>query len=123
MKLQPAVLPRYYQNVAADPSVWAKVGKFENPPPADGQAPLRPGFDPAESYLHDLAVRKQCPLVPSWLLTWRAAHLHRYGQVFLRPIRRRPFWRYMGPEHLQANAISRNESLFEHSCTEGLPVN
>jgi hypothetical protein len=29
----------------------------------------------------------------------------------------------MGPEHLQANAISRNESLFEHSCTQGLPVN
>jgi U3 small nucleolar RNA-associated protein 22 len=79
VKFQPAVLPRYFQNVSADSSVWEKVGTSENSPPTDGWAPLRPGFDPAEAYLDDLTVRKECPLFPSRLLIKRAAHLRRYS--------------------------------------------
>jgi U3 small nucleolar RNA-associated protein 22 len=69
VKFQPAVLPRYYQNVTADPSVWEIVGKSENSLPMDGWALLRPGFDPAEEYLDDLTVRKGSPPFPSQLLT------------------------------------------------------
>jgi U3 small nucleolar RNA-associated protein 22 len=56
VKLQPAVLPRYFQNVSAAPPIWAD--KHANSRPADREWPLRPGFDPAEAYLDDLTVGK-----------------------------------------------------------------
>jgi U3 small nucleolar RNA-associated protein 22 len=56
VKLQPAVLPRYFQNVAAKPSIWADKHAYD--PSADGEVPLRPGFDPVEAYLDDLTVCK-----------------------------------------------------------------
>jgi U3 small nucleolar RNA-associated protein 22 len=54
VKLQPAVLPRYFQNITANPSIWAD--KYGHDPSADGELPLRPGFDPVEAYLDDLTV-------------------------------------------------------------------
>ena len=56
VKLQPAVLSRYFQNVTANPSIWDKhaYGPF-----ADGEEPPRPGFDPVEAYLDDLTVCKR----------------------------------------------------------------
>lgn len=54
VKLQPTVLPRYFQNVTADSSVWADQHAYN--PSADGEVPLRPGFDPVEAYLDDLTV-------------------------------------------------------------------
>ena len=53
VKLQPAVLPRYFQNVTAN-AIWAD--KHTSDPSADGEVPLRPGFDPVEVYLDDLTV-------------------------------------------------------------------
>ncbi|OBZ77304.1 Nucleolar protein 6 [Grifola frondosa] len=44
--MDPAVLPRYYQNVGADPAVWAKKSKF--------CPPALPGFDPAQLLYNDL---------------------------------------------------------------------
>ena len=68
VKFQPTVLPRYYQNVTADPSVW-ESGKLENSLPMNGWALLRPGFDPAEEYLDDLTVRNGFSAFLSKLLT------------------------------------------------------
>jgi U3 small nucleolar RNA-associated protein 22 len=56
VKLQPAVLRRYFQNVTANPSIWADMHARDLS--ADGEVPLRPGFDPAEAYLDDLTVFK-----------------------------------------------------------------
>lgn len=56
VKLRPAVLPRYFQNVTADTAVWINS---RNDASRDGEAPVRPGFDPAEKYLDDLTVRKE----------------------------------------------------------------
>ncbi|KAF8269425.1 Nrap protein-domain-containing protein [Lactarius quietus] len=50
VKLRPAVLPRYFQNVTADTAVWTKSRNDG----LSGEAPARPGFDPAEKYLDDL---------------------------------------------------------------------
>jgi U3 small nucleolar RNA-associated protein 22 len=63
VKLQPAVLPRYFQNVTANPSIW--TDKHAYSALADGEWPLRPGFDPAESYLDDLSVGKGSLFVQS----------------------------------------------------------
>jgi len=52
VKLQPAVLPRYFQNITENSSIL--INKHASPLPADGEWPLRPGFDPAEAYLDDL---------------------------------------------------------------------
>ncbi|KAI0266446.1 pre-rRNA processing protein Utp22 [Gloeopeniophorella convolvens] len=54
VKLQPTVLPRYFQNVAADQAVWMRSGKYANAPPPEKDVPYRPGFDPAEMFLDDL---------------------------------------------------------------------
>ncbi|KAH9173856.1 Nrap protein [Lactarius sanguifluus] len=51
VKLRPSVLPRYFQNVTADTAVWINSG---NDASQNGEAPARPGFDPAEKYLDDL---------------------------------------------------------------------
>ena len=67
VKLQPAVLPRYFQNITAAPSFWAD--KRTDTQPADCEWPLRPGFDPAEVYLDDLTVGKGHHLVQSRRLT------------------------------------------------------
>lgn len=55
VKLRPTVLPRYFQNIAANPSIWTDKNAYSSP--ADGEGPLRPGFDPVEAYLDDLTVR------------------------------------------------------------------
>jgi U3 small nucleolar RNA-associated protein 22 len=57
VKLQPAVLPRYFQNITANSSI--SINKHASALPMDDEWPLRPGFDPAEAYLNDLTVRKQ----------------------------------------------------------------
>lgn len=56
VKLRPAVLPRYFQNVTASPSIWADKRAYSSI--ADRNWALRPGFDPAEAYLDDLTVCK-----------------------------------------------------------------
>lgn len=61
VKLQPAVLPRYFQNVFGTPPIWAD--KHANSQPDDRGWPLPPGFDPAEAYLDDLTVGKGRHLV------------------------------------------------------------
>lgn len=63
VQLQPAVLPRYFQNVTAAPSILAD--KHANSQPADCEWSLRPGFDPTEAYLDDLTVGKGRHLVQS----------------------------------------------------------
>ncbi|KAF8841474.1 Nrap protein [Paxillus ammoniavirescens] len=51
IELHPAVLPRYHQNVDADPAVWSKdrLGHA-----TDREAMSRPGFDPARMLFDDL---------------------------------------------------------------------
>ncbi|KAF9244276.1 Nrap protein [Melanogaster broomeanus] len=51
IELNPAVLPRYYQNVDADPAVWSKDRLVHA---TDGDAVSRPGFDPARMLFDDL---------------------------------------------------------------------
>jgi len=78
VKLQPAVLPRYFQNITANSSIL--IDKHASPLPTDGEWPLRPGFDPAEAYLDDLTVCKGHRLARfQWLIGIRAAHLHWYS--------------------------------------------
>jgi hypothetical protein len=67
VKLRPAVLPRYFQNVTADTTVWTNS---RNDISHNGEAPVRPGFDPAERYLNDLTVSKE-PLRAAQLLIER----------------------------------------------------
>ncbi|KAI0292587.1 Nrap protein [Russula brevipes] len=52
IKFRPALLPRYFQNISANPSHWADNHAYA--PHTDGVEPLRPGFDPVEAYLDDL---------------------------------------------------------------------
>ncbi|KAH9061207.1 Nrap protein [Lactarius vividus] len=51
VKLRPTVLPRYFQNVTADKAVWTNSGSDAS---ENGEAAVRPGFDPVEKYLDDL---------------------------------------------------------------------
>jgi U3 small nucleolar RNA-associated protein 22 len=51
VKLRPAALPRYFQNVTADTAVWTNS---RNDASQNGEPLVRPGFDPAEKYLDDL---------------------------------------------------------------------
>ncbi|KAI0067104.1 Nrap protein [Artomyces pyxidatus] len=53
VRFNPAVLPRYFQNITADSNVWSRKGKFANPMSDETEA-LRPGFDPAQLFLDDL---------------------------------------------------------------------
>ncbi|KAI9456746.1 Nrap protein [Russula earlei] len=52
VKLQPAVLPRYFQNVTTTPSILADKHAYTTP--THDEWPLRPGFDPVGTYLDDL---------------------------------------------------------------------
>jgi U3 small nucleolar RNA-associated protein 22 len=55
VQLEPSVLPRYFQNIAADPGVWARKGKHANLEQQNDDAPVcRPGFDPAQMFMDDL---------------------------------------------------------------------
>ncbi|KAA1477008.1 Nrap protein [Dentipellis sp. KUC8613] len=54
VQLEPSVLPRYTQNVVADPTAWARKGKFANLQRQDGTPIVRPGFDPAQLFLDDV---------------------------------------------------------------------
>lgn len=54
LELDPAVLPRYYQNIDPDESVWSK-SRVDLP--TDGDTVSRPGFDPARMLFNDLQVR------------------------------------------------------------------
>ncbi|TFY65726.1 hypothetical protein EVG20_g5372 [Dentipellis fragilis] len=54
VQLEPSVLPRYTQNVVADPTAWARKGKFANLQRQDGTPVVRPGFDPAQLFLDDV---------------------------------------------------------------------
>ncbi|KAI0300071.1 Nrap protein [Multifurca ochricompacta] len=56
VKLQPTVHPRHFQNITADPSVWAKNRRASITGSESSSAPLRLGFDPVEMYLDDLTV-------------------------------------------------------------------
>ncbi|KAF7800159.1 hypothetical protein EIP86_011405 [Pleurotus ostreatoroseus] len=59
IQLDPSVLPRYYQNIAADPSVWRAGGKYANAALAlaktNGGEGLKPGFDPTQLFFADLS--------------------------------------------------------------------
>ena len=77
VKLRPAVLPRYFQNVIADTAVWV------NDTSLSGEALTRPGFDPAEKYLDDLAVREGFLSCRPGYLYSSSAYLHGHGQVLL----------------------------------------
>ena len=58
--LDPAVLPRYYQNLLADDTIWASKIKYRNVVPKhDDQILSQPkiGFDPAQLFFRDLQVR------------------------------------------------------------------
>ncbi|KAJ2925593.1 hypothetical protein H1R20_g11503, partial [Candolleomyces eurysporus] len=61
VQLNPAVLPRYVHNIAADEKLLRKGGKFANAvaknqdqPKNQDQELVRPGFDPARSLFDDL---------------------------------------------------------------------
>ncbi|KAI0079174.1 Nrap protein [Panus rudis PR-1116 ss-1] len=55
--LDPSILPRYCQNVKADPSVWLHKGKYANLQQADVTSgkDIRAGFDPALLLFKDLS--------------------------------------------------------------------
>ncbi|KAI1798486.1 Nrap protein [Ganoderma leucocontextum] len=53
-ELDPGALPRYYQNVGANPSGWASKAKYANASLASSVAPIFPGFDPAATLFADL---------------------------------------------------------------------
>lgn len=55
VKLRPAVLPRYFQNVKAN---TAFLIDLRDDASQDHEATVRPGFDPAQKYLDDLTVRE-----------------------------------------------------------------
>lgn len=66
MELDPAVLPRYHQNIQADASVWARKGKYANARADDETARLLPGFDPARLLYDDLKARlRDCARGPA----------------------------------------------------------
>ncbi|EED77719.1 predicted protein [Postia placenta Mad-698-R] len=66
VELDPAVLPRYHQNIQADASVWARKGKYANARADDETARLLPGFDPARLLYDDLKARlRDCARDPA----------------------------------------------------------
>ncbi|CCM06300.1 uncharacterized protein FIBRA_08551 [Fibroporia radiculosa] len=54
IELDPAVLPRYVQNVRADPAIWAQRAKYANTRADAEDVRLCPGFDPAQAFFDDL---------------------------------------------------------------------
>lgn len=59
VQLNPSVLPRFAQNIAAG-ETFSNKAKFVNANAKDQDQDLvRPGFDPALSFFTDLQVRKQ----------------------------------------------------------------
>ena len=57
IKLDRSVVPRYFQNVTADPKLLARRGKYANLASSSSQDPVRPGFDPVQLFFQDLQVR------------------------------------------------------------------
>jgi len=72
VKLQPAVLPRYFQNTTANPSILADKHTYD---PSADEEPLRPGFDPVEAYLDDLTVCKEAFCVAVLMAHLTVAHV------------------------------------------------
>lgn len=54
VELDSSELPRYSQNIHADPNVWARKGKYANV--QQSQDTVQPGFDPARLLFDDLTV-------------------------------------------------------------------
>lgn len=54
LQLDPAVLPRYLHNVAADADLLAKRGKYANKAQEQDAVLQMPGFDPAKLFSSDL---------------------------------------------------------------------
>ncbi|KAL7284370.1 hypothetical protein ACG7TL_001660 [Trametes sanguinea] len=54
VELNPAISPRYYQQLDADSSVWASKGKYANALSKDAPAATLPGFDPFAMLYDDL---------------------------------------------------------------------
>jgi len=54
VRLDAAVLPRYFHNVAVDTGILTRRGKYANLPQDDQTATVRPGFDPAHFLFRDL---------------------------------------------------------------------
>ncbi|EGN97143.1 hypothetical protein SERLA73DRAFT_92146 [Serpula lacrymans var. lacrymans S7.3] len=52
IELNSSVLPRYFQNVVADPGVWSRKNVSQG---SDMGTVVRPGFDPARLFFNDLA--------------------------------------------------------------------
>ncbi|TCD66882.1 hypothetical protein EIP91_000780 [Steccherinum ochraceum] len=55
--LNAELLPRYYQNIRADPSVWDRKGKYANigSTRETRSSPVQPGYDPAQLLFDDLS--------------------------------------------------------------------
>lgn len=58
IRLDPGVLPRYYQNIAVDTDKLSRRGKYSNLASEEAGALVRPGFDPARLFFEDIQV---CP--------------------------------------------------------------
>ncbi|KAL6304485.1 Nrap protein [Sparassis latifolia] len=52
--LEPSILPRYAQNIAADANAWVRKGKYANVQATDDARTVLPGFDPAQLLYDDL---------------------------------------------------------------------
>ena len=54
IKLDRSLIPRYFQNVDAEPNLLKRKGKYANL--TSSQDPVRPGFDPVQLLFQDLQV-------------------------------------------------------------------
>ncbi|KIL70007.1 hypothetical protein M378DRAFT_721596, partial [Amanita muscaria Koide BX008] len=54
IKLDKTVIPRYFQNIAADPALLSRRGRFANLASHDAHVVVRPGFDPVQLLFRDL---------------------------------------------------------------------
>jgi U3 small nucleolar RNA-associated protein 22 len=55
IQLDPAMLPRYYQNISVNLTLLSKWGDYANLRPQSSSS-MRPGFDPAQLLFDDLKV-------------------------------------------------------------------
>ncbi|KAF7330353.1 Mannose-6-phosphate isomerase [Mycena venus] len=94
VRLDPAALPRYAQNVD---SSLATGGRYANLPREDSSPVLRPGFDPARLLYDDL----------------QAPYIRQHVQNFLRSIWRRPVRCRLGSDSQAAPAIPGPGRVFE----------